>query len=530
MRIAVIIDNDRIARWQLAALNKINCCDQITILRCNNTKTKIRVFKNFLYYVLNLCSIQNSETKQISIRNTSKAINNIFTFDSEQIGQWQKLPDTIINLIRGEKIDVILKFGMNLLKVPPKEEMPCPILSFHHGNPSEFRGRPAGFHEMIQNRKKMGQVVQILSNTLDAGTVIAKGSTKIYPYSYRSTLKECFKNSPLLINIALNNIASTNKLPTYSKIGPLYVLPGNWLVIKFIIKLFYNLFKRALYGAFYEKRWKVSTISISNHNTNPDMFIHDLNSNPWITLPILPEYTFYADPFFYSESNDILVEGMNRKTGRGEILYLNLEGAQKISNSVYHYSYPASIIEQGKTYIIPEIMEWSKPKIYLLKNRKMTEVSTLRIAESPALIDPTFFWYNNTLYLFGNVEGIGPNALMLWHSDSLFGEFIQHCDSPIRISPKGSRMAGNLYSREDQLFRFGQNNTQDYGNGIFVFKINALSPSKYQETLIGNLKFDHCKGPHTLNFSKDQVVFDWYHDTFSPVAGVRRVYDRFIRS
>ena len=74
-------------------------------------------------------------------------------------------------------IDAIVKFGLGLLRVPDRTVLPIPILSFHHGDPGAYRGRPAGFWELIEGASFVGQVVQILRNRLDAGRVVAFAGT-----------------------------------------------------------------------------------------------------------------------------------------------------------------------------------------------------------------------------------------------------------------------------------------------------------------------------------------------------------------
>ena len=61
---------------------------------------------------------------------------------------------------------------MNLIKIP-KEYETLPIISFHHGDPSKFRGRPAGFYELFYNELKVGTVVQILNNQIDKGEILS---------------------------------------------------------------------------------------------------------------------------------------------------------------------------------------------------------------------------------------------------------------------------------------------------------------------------------------------------------------------
>jgi methionyl-tRNA formyltransferase len=52
----------------------------------------------------------------------------------------------------------------------------------------QFRGRPAGYYEVLTNADHVGAIVQRLSNVLDAGDVLAYGAVQVHPHSYRHTL------------------------------------------------------------------------------------------------------------------------------------------------------------------------------------------------------------------------------------------------------------------------------------------------------------------------------------------------------
>ncbi len=90
---------------------------------------------------------------------------------------------------------------MGLLRVP--SGLACPILSYHHGDPREYRGRPAGFYELMNGKTAVGQVVQVLSETLDAGEVVAFAETKAHAHSWQRTMAEAYRASPLLLAAAV---------------------------------------------------------------------------------------------------------------------------------------------------------------------------------------------------------------------------------------------------------------------------------------------------------------------------------------
>ena len=92
-------------------------------------------------------------------------------------------------------------------------------------------------------------------------------------------------------------------------------------------------------------------------------------------------------------------------------------------------------------------------------------------------------------------------------------------------------MGGNLLHEGDRLIRLGQDCARDYGDGLVAFEIEQLSPSTYRERKIGTMQFSDRKGPHTFNFAPDgtAVVFDWYREAITPMAGIRRLMARVRR-
>ena len=87
-------------------------------------------------------------------------------------------------------------------------------------------------------------------------------------------------------------------------------------------------------------------------------------------------------------------------------------------------------------------------------------------------------------------------------------------------------MAGGIWERKTGIFRFGQDLTGRYGNGVCIFRIDELGAESYREEMVGAYRFSQRRGPHTLNFSNGRAVFDWYEERLSPLAGIRRLRAR----
>ena len=142
LRAAIIVDQLRVAKWMLDALNEANDhLEIIYVLNCVNSKTKKKWIENFFYYVLNFFSLKNHQTKMQFLPDSNSKIVN---FKSEYIKNWQTIPDNIVQKLLDKKIEVVIKFGMGLLRIDEKLSQ-CNVLSSHHGNPSKYRGHPAGF-------------------------------------------------------------------------------------------------------------------------------------------------------------------------------------------------------------------------------------------------------------------------------------------------------------------------------------------------------------------------------------------------
>lgn len=510
MKIAVIVDNGCVQRFALEGLNAIDGTDEISVFNCRNTRLKKNVARHAAYYALNLLTVRNRLTRFVPVTSGTKRIAFTVDFDAEVDGAWQRLPPSIIAALRD--FDIVLKFGMGLLRVPSDDELPVPILSYHHGDPARYRGRPAGFWEMRDGTPVMGQVVQVIGNTLDAGQIVAFAETKVFPWSYRATLVEAYRHSPLIINRAIRNARSRTYVQR-DRAGRNCRLPSNWTTMAFTTRIAWQFAKRLAYGTLREKAWRVSLGPVDG--------IELPQPKTWRTLDVAPGYTFYADPFFVADDGAVLVEALNRRTGLGEILKIKDGNQTTVLKARGHASYPATAIIAGREIVVPEIARWSEPRAF--DDTTFEEIATLKIAGDPRVLDPTLLEHGGRIYLFGNDREVGSGVLYLWHASSIDEPFVEHPDSPISITPRGSRMGGAIIEQDGRLIRLGQDFSGAYGDGLLTFEIEELSPERYREREIGRLAFTDRKGPHTLNIRNGQAVFDWYRDRLTPLAGVRRL-------
>jgi len=171
MKIGVIVDDLQIAQWQADALAKLPRDYEFLIYNCTNSRPSRRSLKHALYYALNLASLRNRHTARVRLPKALDAGANT-DFEAEYDGIWQRLPQPLLAKIVADEPAVLIKFGMGLLRVPSVSELPVPILSYHHGDPRAFRGRPAGFHELLMGKETVGQVLYAIRNGGFSGAVM----------------------------------------------------------------------------------------------------------------------------------------------------------------------------------------------------------------------------------------------------------------------------------------------------------------------------------------------------------------------
>ena len=513
IKTALIVDNLKLAEWQRRALSYASdLLDIEIILNCRNTYTKKNIFKHFGYYLINLITLQNRLTHKSKLT-TNKTI---ISFDSTYAGNWQTLPEEVLDEIERRGIKLIIKFGMSLLSINDVTSK-FDILSFHHGDPEKYRGRPAGFYELLNKEERLGFIVQKLSNQIDGGTIYAKAYAKVIHHSYKQTVINVFEKSEFLLRKAIQNYLDRSTSDVHN-LGKNYQLPGNRLVFFFLLSLAKRKFARLLYGMFIEKKWNIVKFRQVNLEE-----LNQMNVSSGSVPNIDKKYNFYADPFFSPKGNIIFVEAMNANNGLGEIIQLDkvslemngrlLEGA--------HYSYPFTLKDGEKDFILPEVASHSSPYILELSPRSQKS-HLLKGLEDLRLVDSTIIKHKGNYFLFGGKVSSSSDCLFLYYSKNLLGPYQPHPNNPIVMDPKTARMGGRIISKEGRLIRFGQNNCFGYGNGLFINEINKLSSITYEESCIGEIRFSDTKGPHTIDLKEDMVILDFYLEQFSILAGYRR--------
>jgi hypothetical protein len=515
MSICLIVDSETITKWEFEALEivlKRNQAKIGSVLFCVNSNRKRKLTRYPFYYLLNIFSMRNVWTKRRHWKVLIDAGTPVLPFESLSSRGWQSIPvETLANL-ESIKPDVILKFGMNLLKDPDQIPSKFGVLSFHHGDPTKFRGRPAGFYELLQNQSTIGVIVQRICNSLDAGEIYASGSFRCTSHSYKKTLENAYGNGRYLLSKALSNIESPIKPQI---VGPLYTIPNNRTTLKFVFFLLTRKINWLLNSAFTQKRWMVSTSPIS-----PEVFFenYDLLAGRR-EIPIPTDVNFIADPFILSDGT-IICEMTKKSSITGQLAIIREDRIEAIQSGSHlsgkHTSFPFPFENDGSHFLLPEMASVGSQSVFRIgPNHDLTFVQTLLGLEGERLIDPVLIFKDDTWWLFAGRLGSESDLLFLWTSNSLMNEFKEHQASPIVANSNFARNGGAIYYHNGNHYRIAQDGTGKYGDGISVMLINQLSHSIYEEELVTRIKFPNMFGPHTLNFDAKRLVYDHYGEKFN---------------
>jgi len=271
---------------------------------------------------------------------------------------------------------------------------------------------------------------------------------------------------------------------------------------------------------FFEDHWMIGVAPLKMS----DVIKKGINFDK-ITIYNPSKKYYYADPFWHPQLDEgkLICERFDFTTQHGSISEIKIEDdkiteEQTLLKEDWHLSFPFLIEHEGGLKMIPEASYNNESQVYPLESLDAKPFI------KKALVDPVIYLHNETYWLFASIQNGKQNEeLHLFWSDD-FENWNNHSSSPICTNSFGARMAGNIVSHENELFRFGQNCEKGYGKGIVIHKINELSKDQYSETAVGRIDAPaNFSGIHTINQFEDKVVFDLKKTYFSPLKPFRRL-------
>jgi hypothetical protein len=518
--------DDSVTSWQYDALEHAigRGLEVVRVVHCLDENKPALRFRHAAYYLVALTTRRRIRAlRPRSVASLVPPGTPHHSFRSVREGMWQRIPDEVT--AHFVEADVVVKFGMNLLQCPDSLPVRHGVLSYHHGEPETYRGRPAGFYELRDGAPVQGVIVQVLSDQLDGGMVAARGYAPVVQHSYAQTMARAYAvGVPLLAQAVESLRRSEARAPEV--LGPNFRLPTNLVVVRLAMSLLVRRLRRVAYGAFREKAWRVARVSTHlDLESSNDLSRHDL-----APFAVPPGYAFLADPFWTTDGVGFYCEALNRTTGKGEIkLWREVTWASvDIGTGTGHASYPHVVAHEGEQYLLPEVSNHASPRLVLLDECGVTAkaVVPLQGLEDVRVVDASLIFHGGRWFLFGSPKSSAAFRLDLWTSSRLQGPYTPHPSSPISLDPRGARMAGPIVRLGESSYRFGQDGTERYGGRVRVHRVLDLSEASYREEVCGSIRFVDAWGPHTISMHGENLLVDFYDEVTNLGAGWRRLKSR----
>jgi hypothetical protein len=405
-----------------------------------------------------------------------------------------RFPPEAIETIRDKQLDVLLRFGFNILRGDILTAARYGVWGYHHGDNDFYRGGPAHFWEVYEGCPLSGVILQVLTEQLDAGKVLCKGwfqtepglslaRNRIQPYYGASTfliqkLKELHERG--WEHLERNSVPPA----PYHGRKKIYTAPTNvemvrWLGPALIRKSLRRLVRRPKVAHW---RMAIRTGAGPVLDSGPEP---DLSGFRWIESPV---GRFYADPFVIEESGRpwVFFEDYDYGASRGRISCAEVRNGElgevrPALERPYHLSYPCVFRDGGALYMIPETATSGAVELYRCTRfpdgwEFQRELLKLRAVDTTLWIEDGVYWLFTTLQ---EPRGFGIQ-LWLFYAETLDGEWTPHPANPLSTDVRGSRGAGAVFRHEGKRYRPSQDCSRNYGYSFTFNEIVAMNREEYR--------------------------------------------------
>lgn len=433
-------------------------------------------------------------------------------------GLMYSYPEQELELIRSAGLDVLVRCGGGILKGGILDVCPFGVLSFHHADNDVNRGGPPGFWEVFHKQPSTGFIIQRLTEELDGGDVLVKGSVATSAL-YLLNQVRLYSKSTVFMHLLLEKIGGAQGLPPAYPKRPhayqLYKVPGVSQQLRYFLY-----FAQFVAGTIFNRRisrtyrWGVAYVFADNWRSAV------LRKAVVIRNP--PNH-FLADPFVIHRdgAHYCFVEDFDYARGRAGI------GIYKIQKSGYsylgaaiqedfHLSFPYLFEEDGVLYMCPETVQAKEIRLYRCVHFPFSwELHKVLMRDTEA-VDSCIFKHGGKWWMLTNIDssntGDYGSELHAFYADSFDSEnWTPHPGNPLVFDSTRARNGGMIFEA-DGIYRVFQVQGFDmYGEAMGVARITDLSESTYAEQVVADIpaKFiNGIEGAHTFSFNKGLVVLD----------------------
>jgi hypothetical protein len=444
-------------------------------------------------------------------------------------GFTHRFPPAAIEAIRAHNLDVLLRFGFNILRGDVLQSARYGIWSFHHGDNDFYRGGPALFWELVERSQLSGVMLQVLEEALDAGLVLCKSLFASEPgLSLVRNQWGPYIGSTHMVIRKLHElhqdgweVVRANGYPSrpYQGKRKLYRSPTNtemvrWLVPSLAVKALKRPFRRPkVYHWRIGIRRKDASVASALHEAAAR---REFSGFRWLESP---RGHFWADPFLldHDQGTWLFFEDYSYRVDRGVIGVGRLDdrGISEVRTCLdlpFHLSYPCVFKHAGEIFMIPETSDANSVQLYRAQ-RFPYEWKLEKVLCHAKAVDTTPWFDGARWWFFTTLEEPTGHAVMsmLYSADDLTGDWTLHPSSPFCTDVRYARNAGAILTIDGRRFRPSQDCSRNYGGSLTLNEIVELNPERYREQAVVDIFPDSTLrfvGGHTYNTSDAFEVTD----------------------
>lgn len=542
LRIGVMLDNQALKRWELWCLQALAERDDVVIalaisnpLRASGETSMRRAWRRMRQLPRRLHEmpwmLTDGLDRRFARRHPSAAAmedvdlaalaTDIPVIEVEPAtsanGAVQRFDDADIAAIRAYDLDILLRFGFNILKGPILSAARHGVWSFHHADNRVNRGMPPGFWEIVEDASVTGVTLQRLTEDLDNGRILARGWYPTDRTSWNRNHARIAARGRTLLTDAVGHVARHGDVPAIAEspvniyCHPLYRKPSARTAFATAARAYGRPFGRKLTSALWRNQWHVRW----GHADAANASLHRLHR----LVP--PPDRLWADPFACRHGDEVwlFVEELFYANDRGRIVALKVDGDRVLDHRVvmepdFHLSYPFLFEHEGELYMIPESNENRSVELWRCTQFPDRWQPVHEILSGIGAADTTLLEHEGRWYLFTtlarNDSMDRSTELHIYHADSPLAQHWQpHDANPVVVDCRAARMAGGFLTGADgSLIRCAQYHGAEYGQEIVLRRVSALAPDEYAEATAGTVVPQWqagLSGTHHLS-SRDGII------------------------
>jgi hypothetical protein len=461
--------------------------------------------------------------------NCKDLLSGIDAIDVEPVGKKfiHRFPAEALEKIRSADLDVLIRFGFNILRGDILRAARYGVWSYHHGDNEFYRGGPAHFWELLEGSPLSGVILQVLTEDLDGGLVLCKSlfATEHTLSVSRNRYTPYWGSSDLVIR-KLNELhrfgweyVLEKALPPapYQGKRVIYKAPTNRDVLPWLAPI---LLKKAISYPFRREtvqHWKIACRVNGKLLSNSDADC-DFNGFRWMDPP---QGHFWADPFAFEREGVCwaFFEDYSYQEKRAAIVCSEVSSQGTLGPSVvclshptHHYSYPHIFRAGSEVFMIPE--SYDSDTVDLFRCREFPHHWVREATLLQGKFVDTTVWEHDGLWWLATTSAdpsARAGALLLLYSASLTGDWHFHPANPISTDIRRNRGAGRVFRSHNRMIRPSQSCAPSYGYSVAFNEILELSRERYSERQVKTIGPEHWEGLsgiHTYNCAGNVELID----------------------